>query len=441
MSVIRSRTLTALGMGALAFTLCFIGCSSDDSSTSPPGQDGGNPDTGGNQDTGTPLGQATQTGQVIRLPVGGGTTKTTIAGATVDLGNGKSTITFDGDAGGANKGKYSLSFTQQTPFFMRISKPAAGQDTLTTLIEQEWQLSGDADRGLTPVPDLQTTNLLFQVIHLSLGYAVDPDNKGVIGVGVIKGTCPTEEGTVVALDTGASFAAERVAADDAGTDDAGADADAGPGDAGPGDAGPGDAGPGDAGAGPLPNQVVYFNHTTGLPDGKLHAIQKDQIQPGALIFNVTPGYVKVKVTPPAGCRVLSFPITDPQTPTIQYTGRAKVEVLGSLNDPARPPFASPTRPASSVNWTNGSGIVCARFNSNSGNVGPRSSASCARGDSCMTQRRSKMSSTAQQPNHDLSDVPWLVNVQRQLDVKMVLSAHGDVEAKAYLGFHPRFVLA
>jgi len=41
--------------------------------------------------------------------------------------------------------------------------------------------------------------------------------------------------------------------------------------------------------------------------------------------------------------------------------------------------------------------------------------------------------------HDLPGAPWLTNLQRQLDVKLVLSADGACEAKAYLCFHPRFV--
>ena len=41
---------------------------------------------------------------------------------------------------------------------------------------------------------------------------------------------------------------------------------------------------------------------------------------------------------------------------------------------------------------------------------------------------------------ELPGAPWLVNVQRQLDVKLVLRADGSCEAKAYLCFHPRYVL-
>ncbi|WP_394836669.1 hypothetical protein LVJ94_07150 [Pendulispora rubella] len=40
----------------------------------------------------------------------------------------------------------------------------------------------------------------------------------------------------------------------------------------------------------------------------------------------------------------------------------------------------------------------------------------------------------------VTGAPWLVHVQRQLDVKLVLRADGTCEAKAYLCFHPRFVL-
>jgi hypothetical protein len=41
---------------------------------------------------------------------------------------------------------------------------------------------------------------------------------------------------------------------------------------------------------------------------------------------------------------------------------------------------------------------------------------------------------------EVAGAPWLVNVQRQLDVKLVLRADGSCEAKAYLCFHPRYVL-
>ena len=41
---------------------------------------------------------------------------------------------------------------------------------------------------------------------------------------------------------------------------------------------------------------------------------------------------------------------------------------------------------------------------------------------------------------DLPDAEWLVSIDRRLDVKVIANERGALEAKAYLCFHPRYVL-
>ena len=43
--------------------------------------------------------------------------------------------------------------------------------------------------------------------------------------------------------------------------------------------------------------------------------------------------------------------------------------------------------------------------------------------------------------YDLPGVPWLVRVQRSLDIKLIVTASGSIEAKAYLCLRPSFALA
>ena len=262
MSFTTYKTLTALGaMTALGLSAAFIGCSSDDNVTTPPLVDSGT-----DANTGP-----VQKGQVIEFSLSN--TVTGVSGATVDLG-GKTATTSDT----APKGSYSLAVTKDSPFYMRVTK--AGY---TTLLEQEWQVSGDADRARTVLPSATFTGALVTAI----GKENVDGSKGVLGIGLVKGTCPTEAGATIQVNP------------------TGTDASSTP--------------------------VVYFSG--GLPSQQQQT-QAGELTPTALAFNVTLGAPTVVVTPPAGCKVLSFPYTDPSTPNITYTGNIKVEPVGSFADDA-----------------------------------------------------------------------------------------------------------
>ncbi|WP_394839723.1 hypothetical protein LVJ94_22810 [Pendulispora rubella] len=282
-------------MGALAFSLAFVGCSSDDTST--PTGDGGNKDTGtGNDagpgvDSGPPApGMVTQKGIISDYPPGGGEG---VVGATIDVGNGHTATTVD-KAGTTPKGSYSLAVPKDTPYFMRISK--AGY---TTLIEQEWLVTGDANRGKSVFPDKQATSLLVQVIQGNPSFPKADPQKGVLAVGLIKGTCATEGGATIRVEPGTS----ALLADDAGTD-AGSDA--------------GTDGP----------KVVYLT-SAAFPDTSAQKTQDGATTPTAIIYNVPPGNrFKITVEHPT-CNVEPFPFNDPAAPAIKYTGNIVVEPLGN----------------------------------------------------------------------------------------------------------------
>ncbi|WP_394827569.1 hypothetical protein [Pendulispora albinea] len=272
MSFSTYKIATVIGLTALSVGVSFIGCSSDDTSNPPPTQDGG-------KDTGTPSGPQ-QKGTIVSLI----SPATVAPGLTVDLG-GKTGVTD-------SKGAYAIAPTLNTPFFMKVSGP-----NYTTLIEQEWSISGDVERGKTPVPDIGTAKLL------AAGLPGLDAAKGVLGVGVAiskTGTCTSEEGAKIRIDTG------TVA-------DAGADG-------------------GDAGADPSAPRVVYFDGPTARGDQSL-GVKKDQTQPSAIIYNVPPSdNVKVVVTL-TGCTQLKdsdFPIADPTAPNLKYTGKIKVVAAGDV---------------------------------------------------------------------------------------------------------------
>ncbi|WP_394850439.1 hypothetical protein LZC95_23640 [Pendulispora brunnea] len=290
------RCGAALGVGALAFSLAFVGCSSDDTST--PTVDAGNKDTGTGTDAGPGVdsgqpgpGMVTQKGVISDFPPGGGQA---VVGATIDVGNGRTATT-----GNSPKGGYSIQVPKDTPYFMRIRK-----EGYTTLIEQEWQLTGDADRGKSIFPDKQATTLLVGVIQGNPSFPkVDPA-KGVLAIGLIKGSCPTEGGATIRVEPGAS----ALLADDGGTD-SGTDAGS------------------DGGSGDAP-QVVYLNNRA-FPDVAATKSQDGATTPTAIIYNVPPGNrFKITVEHP-NCDVQPFPFNEPTAPNIKYTGNIVVEPLGN----------------------------------------------------------------------------------------------------------------
>ncbi|WP_394830829.1 hypothetical protein LVJ94_30400 [Pendulispora rubella] len=285
MSFISFRTLTALGLLSAGLGVAFVGCSSDDTSSNNPPPDGGK-DTGSDTSTG---GSPIQKGQLVELLPG--SSGDGASGLTVDLGGKTASSSTT-----APKGSYSISVGNSNPFFMRVTGPGhAG------LIEQEWFLSGDADRGKTPVPSSTLVQGLAGLLD-----GID-GTKGALGVSVVNlPPCADNGGATVELDTGTSG--------DAGTD--------------AGDSGS-DAGGTDAGTS---NVIVRYFGTNGFPDKNLTSVQKGVLLPSAIIYNLPPGEVTIKVKHPSCTQNATFPFPDPLVPNIKYTGKMKVEAAGDVKN-------------------------------------------------------------------------------------------------------------
>ncbi|WP_394841522.1 hypothetical protein LZC95_31160 [Pendulispora brunnea] len=276
--------MTALGLLSAGLGVAFVGCSSDDTSGG-----GGGTDAGKDTSTDAPATGPKQSGTLLDFPVG-----TKVKDATITLGSGSGTSGADG--------KYSIATTKDTPFFMRVT-----HSQYLTLIEQEWQLSGDADRGPTQYISQGVKPTLLALLESSDTPKVKQD-KGILAVGIVlEGACTEDGGVVIKIDTGA--------ATDAGTD--------------AGDGG-GDAGGSDAGSGDTDNIVRYFTSVTSVaPMNQPQQTTKNQNTPAVAIYNVTPGEnVQLSVTPSAasGCTVVKqYPHADPKASNIKYTGKIKVE--------------------------------------------------------------------------------------------------------------------
>lgn len=250
-------TAVALGFGALA----PFACTDKVDHVTPPHDGGtGGSDSGGGGDGG-PTRTVTQKGQIIQL----GSTSTGVPSPKVDP-------TVAGAVTGDAKGNYTMPVPADTPFDMMISA-----DTYTTVIEQEWKLSGDYDRKTTSLPDSNTTQALLTLLQ-----GIDV-TKGVLSVGLVKtGACPDEGGATIALDP-----------------------------------------PGDS-------KVEYFKN--GFPSSSQTTTVAGQVTPTAILYNLEPGNTfAIKVTHPS-CTQQPFPYTPPAEPAITYTGNVRV-------DPANPPGA------------------------------------------------------------------------------------------------------
>ncbi len=217
-------------------------------------------------DVPTPAGFATQKGRIIDLD-----SKQGVTGVTVDLG-GKTGVSGD-------KGAYAIQVPVDTPFAMMLTGP----DHIK-LIEQEWKLSADFDRGTTSFVATSTSNTLRSALP---GY---DNTKANIGVGLTKvdpslgGTCATEGGATITLELPGGGA-------DAG-DDAGA-------------------------SGP---KLLYFQG--GFPSKIVSTTQDGEVTPTAIFYNVPPGEgYKIHVTHPT-CKVVDYPYTEGP---ITYTGGLRAE--------------------------------------------------------------------------------------------------------------------
>jgi len=245
MSFTPYKALTALALTISAGgAALFVGCSSDDTSSP-------NPDAGASGPK--------QSGTIVDLLSPGHA----ISGATVSLGS-------NGSAQADSSGAYSIAVSKNTPFYMRVASPG-----YVSLIEEEWQLAGDANRGQTNLLDSNTGGTLVTTLP-GLDTA-----KGVLAVGAIKGTCSTEAGATIAVDA---------AGQDAGTS----------------------------------NQVIYFQAGTVPAPAPDNHTQANAVTLSAIVYNLALGAVKLNVTAPTGCTVKSFPVTDPLASNIQYTGNMQV---------------------------------------------------------------------------------------------------------------------
>jgi len=251
---------TILSLALLAFAAC--------SNNNGGGNDGGTND-GPAQGDG-PSNGVHQTGQIVNY----GSTNTPVSGASVT--DGTSVATTD------SKGNYSLTVAKDTPYTMTVSN-----DGYLTLHEQEWKLSGDADRGQTDaVPNL-TENLLKGTLNPA------PDTQlGVLTIEVIAtGSCTSA--------TGATLSVPGLAAD------------------------------GGTGA-----HLYYFDGgSPNLPSSSATSVT-DGALPSAIIWDLPVGtFSQITVTHPT-CTAVAFPFADPNIPTLTYTGNSEVTASSVAVDDA-----------------------------------------------------------------------------------------------------------
>jgi len=192
-----------------------------------------------------------QTGQVVDFNTNKG-----VAGVTVTAG----TVTATTDA----TGKYTLNMPKNTAYSMMLTAP-----NYLKLIEQEWQLTGNADRGKTSFVDVATEQTLQNALS---SYNA---TLAVFSLQVKKrGACASVDGaTITMANQGAAI-------------------------------------------------IKYFKG--GFPSNTATSILEAEL-PSAVIYNVTPGTpVQITVTHPT-CKQVAFPVADPDIPTILYTGNVTTE--------------------------------------------------------------------------------------------------------------------
>jgi hypothetical protein len=243
--------------------LAFAACSNNNGSGNDAGSDV-------QQQNDAPSNGVNQTGQIVDF-----SSKNPVAGATVS--DGTSSATTD------STGHYTLSVAKGTPYTMTISA-----DNYLTLHEQEWQLSGDADRGQT----LAVANSIEAILKNALVPVPDP-TLGVLSVNV------EAMSTCAAGPVGATISVPGMAAADAGAD---------------------------AGSGGV--HVVYF--AGGFPSSGTSV--QDTSTPSAVIYDLPVGkFSQITVTHPS-CTQVAFPVADPTIATMTYTGNVDVAASGPTDD-------------------------------------------------------------------------------------------------------------
>jgi hypothetical protein len=251
-------------LASLALSLVFA-CSngnggSDAGSDSPSGNDASNDGSSGNT--------FAQTGTIVDF-----SSKAGLPGVTVSGGG--ATATTD------SMGNYTLSVPKNTPYSMTVVGPTTGT-AYVTLDEQEWMLTGNANRGQTSFVSAPTEMILIEALN-----PTPQPTLAVLSVIVeAVGTCASDAGG--ADVTGATITV------------------------------PGLAGDGGSGA-----TVVYFSG--GFPAAGATSVTAGQL-PSALIYNlpVSATFNSIIVSHPT-CHAKPFPVTDPAAPTISYTGNVQLQ--------------------------------------------------------------------------------------------------------------------
>ncbi len=233
----------------LSVAVLFVAACSSGTTTTPT-------DAGGGKDAAAdaPSNTFAQTGKVVDFDSGKG-----VKGATVTAKTATDTFTATTD----DTGKYTLAVPKNTPYTMSLTA-----DKYLKLNEQEWSLTGDADRGSTKFVSAQTQALLQSLLG---GY----DNTlAVVSIGFIKlSTCTASlDGMTITLTT------------------------------------------------PDKAQVKYFSG--GFPNG---AAVSEGASPAVLVYNFTPGAEMKFTLAGTTCKLAAFPQTDPTAATISYTGKVVSE--------------------------------------------------------------------------------------------------------------------
>lgn len=233
--------------------------------------------TDGGTDSGAEGGPTfTQTGQIVDYSSNAG------LGDMIVSGGGASTTTD-------SKGNYTLSVPRNQPYTMTTSSGPNAASSYLTLDEQEWMLTGDANRGKTAAVSNGTETLLKAILSPAPDTTLAILTIQVIALGGDAGSCSSATGTTISV--------------------------------------PGMAIDGGTGA-----HLLYFDGgTPNLPSASATSVTNGAL-PSAIIYDlpVSASFNQVTVTPPGGCTVKAFPITDPGVPTISYTGNVKLEA--SQND-------------------------------------------------------------------------------------------------------------
>jgi hypothetical protein len=227
--------------------------------------DGGGMDGGGGDGI---AGGITQKGVITDR-----TSKQPEPGATVTVLGGASSAMTD------MNGAYALSVPKDTPYTFFVTG-----DNHFKVIEQELIASDSFDRGSTTHPSNTDGNLLKSIL---MGQGFDP-KLATFTVGLYKtGSCASVDGALIDVDPPQAAA-----------------------------------------------KVMYFSG--GIPSTAMYQPwAKEGELPAAILYNVDPkAAVKVKVTwasadggmVGAPCTQVPYPVQDPTTPSIKYTGNLVIDV-------------------------------------------------------------------------------------------------------------------